>query len=656
MKLELRGITKRFPGVVANEGVDLLVQPGEILGLLGENGAGKSTLMNILYGLYAPDEGEILIDGKAVHFSGPGDAIAAGIGMVHQHFMLVPVFTVTENIMLGVEETRGPVGTLDRRAASARILEISERHGLEVDPDALVEDLPVGVRQRVEILKTLYRKSDVLILDEPTAVLTPQEAEELFAIMRSLVEGGTSIVFITHKLNEVLEVADRITVLRRGRMVGTTVPAETTREELATMMVGREVDLVVNKPPAKPGEPVLELRDLVVRDERGHPAVNGLNLTVHAGEIVAIAGVQGNGQTELVEAITGLRDVDQGEVRINGTDFENDPRAVYTAGVAHVPEDRLEDGLVGDFTVADNMVLTSYCRAPFSNGLAAERRRDRRVRHRAGRAVRRPHALDLQRGEQPVRRQPAEGHRRARVLAAARADRRVPADARPRRRIDRVHPPPHRREARRGHGGAHRLDRARRGPGAGDRIAVMFQGTIVDILNEEATMERLGLLMGGAHPEEGQPEEAARWPRPQLPRVRPMTDEPREPVPPSAAEAPDPAPVDTALPQGRRSGSRGRRASDAARAGPPGAGTVQRVHPRRVRHRPDRLRVLGHVGNGSGGRPRRLWSSVIDTYGALLRGSLGDPGRLFSALVSLDGEALLGALIPLSETLSQPRR
>ncbi|HEX2883862.1 MAG TPA: ATP-binding cassette domain-containing protein, partial [Candidatus Limnocylindria bacterium] len=238
MKLELRGITKRFPGVIANQDVNLLVQPGEIHGLLGENGAGKTTLMNVLYGLYQADEGEILLDGRPVTFHDPGDAIAAGIGMVHQHFMLVPVFTVTENVMLGVETTRGPVGMLDEPAARARIVELSEKHGLRIDPDAMVEDLPVGVRQRVEIIKTLYRRSDILILDEPSAVLTPQETKELFEIMRSLVAGGTSIIFITHKLGEVMEVADRVTVLRRGRVVGTTTPAETSEEELAAMMVG----------------------------------------------------------------------------------------------------------------------------------------------------------------------------------------------------------------------------------------------------------------------------------------------------------------------------------------------------------------------------------------------------------------------------------
>ena len=509
MKLELRGITKRFPGVVANEGIDLVVQPGEILGLLGENGAGKSTLMNVLYGLYQPDEGEILIDDKPVQFSGPGDAIAAGIGMVHQHFMLVPVFTVTENIMLGVEDTRGPLGALDRRAARARIIEISERHGLKVDPDALVEDLPVGVRQRVEILKTLYRKSSVLILDEPSAVLTPQETEELVAVMRSLVEGGTSIVFITHKLNEVLEVTDRITVLRRGRVVGTTTPAETTREKLASMMVGREVDLVVDKAAAKPAEPVLELRDLVVRDDRGHPAVNGLNLTVRAGEIVAIAGVHGNGQSELVEAITGLRDVDQGEVRINGKLYENDSRAVYSAGVAHIPEDRMEDGLIGDFSVADNMVLTSYWRAPFSTGL---RLNGDAIVEAATELVeqfdvRTPSIFNavanLSGGNQQKVIAAREFSRPVELIVASQPTRGIDVGS-----IEYIHG---RIVQKRDEGAAVLIvsTELEEVVALGDRIAVMFQGTIVDILDpEEATFERLGLLMGGAHPEETQPEEA----------------------------------------------------------------------------------------------------------------------------------------------------
>nr|MDP9467780.1 ATP-binding cassette domain-containing protein [Chloroflexota bacterium] len=262
MQLELKGITKRFPGVVANEGIDLTVAPGEIHALLGENGAGKSTLVNVLYGLYRPDEGEVLIDGKPVQFSGPGDAIAAGIGMVHQHFMLIPVFTVTENIMLGVESTSGPLLALDRDKARRRIVELSAEHGLRVDPDALVEDLPVGVRQRVEILKTLYRHSNLLVLDEPSAVLTPQEIDDLFDVMRSLARDGTSIIFITHKLNEVMQIADRITVLRRGRVVGTTTPDATDEAELARMMVGRPVQLEVSKGPPKPAEEVLRIQGL----------------------------------------------------------------------------------------------------------------------------------------------------------------------------------------------------------------------------------------------------------------------------------------------------------------------------------------------------------------------------------------------------------
>ncbi len=509
MKLELRGITKRFPGVVANEGIDLVVQPGEILGLLGENGAGKSTLMNVLYGLYVPDEGEILIDDRPVRFDGPGDAIAAGIGMVHQHFMLVPVFTVTENIMLGVEDTRGPLGALDRRAARARIVEISKQHGLRVDPDAMVEDLPVGVRQRVEILKTLYRRSDVLILDEPSAVLTPQETEELVAVMRSLVEGGTSIIFITHKLNEVLEVADRITVLRRGRVVGSTTPAETTREELAAMMVGREVDLVVDKASANPAEPVLELRDLLVRDDRGHPAVNGLNLVVRAGEIVAIAGVHGNGQSELVQAITGLRDVDQGDVRINGQVFENDPREVYSAGVAHVPEDRTEDGLIADFTVADNMVLTSYWRAPFSSGLRLNGDAIVEAATRLAKEfdVRTPSIFvpvgTLSGGNQQKVIAAREFSRPLELIVAAQPTRGLDVGS-----IEYIHG---RIVQKRDEGAAVLIvsTELEEVLALGDRIAVMFQGTIVDTLDRsEATLERLGLLMGGAHPEEVKPEEA----------------------------------------------------------------------------------------------------------------------------------------------------
>ena len=505
MKLELRGITKRFPGVVANEGVDLVVQPGEIHGLLGENGAGKTTLMNVLYGLYQPDEGEILIGDKPVRFDGPGDAIRAGIGMVHQHFMLVPVFTVTENVMLGVEATRGPFGQLDRPAARKVIVELSEKHGLRIDPDAVVEDLPVGVRQRIEIIKTLYRRSDILILDEPSAVLTPQETDELFEIMRSLVTGGTSIIFITHKLNEVLQVADRITVLRRGKVVGTTTADASTKEELATMMVGRAVDLVVDKEPAKPAEPVLEIRDLVVRDERGHAAVDHLSLTVRAGEIVAIAGVNGNGQSELAEAITGLRAPDSGEIRIGGEVLANDPRTVYRAGVAHVPEDRMEDGLIADFTVADNLVLNSYWRAPFAAGLNLD-----------GEAI--VEAANEQVAEYDIRTPSIfnevgnlSGGNQQKVIAAREFSRplKLIVAAQPTRGLDvgsieYIH---RRIVQKRDEGTAvliisSELDEV---VALGDRIAVMYQGRIVDTLEpEEASFEQLGLLMGGAHPENGE--------------------------------------------------------------------------------------------------------------------------------------------------------
>jgi general nucleoside transport system ATP-binding protein len=510
VKLELRGITKRFPGVVANEGVDLVVQPGEIHALLGENGAGKTTLMNVLYGLYRADEGEILIDDQPVTFDDPGDAIAAGIGMVHQHFMLVPVFTVTENVMLGVESVRGPINLLDRAEARDRIIEISREHGLRVDPDATVEDLSVGVRQRVEIIKTLYRRSDILILDEPSAVLTPQETADLFGVMRSLVAAGTSIIFITHKLNEVLEIADRITVLRRGQVVGTTLPAETDQEKLAAMMVGRQVDLTVDKGPATPGEPVLEIRDLVVRDERGHAAVNGLDLTVRAGEILAIAGVQGNGQTELAQAISGLRTVDSGQILLEGEPIPHDPRGVYAAGVAHVPEDRMEDGLVSGFNVAENLVLTGYWQEPYARGWTLERERisDDANGRISEFDIRTPSAFNdignLSGGNQQKVIVAREFSRPIRLLLAVQPTRGLDVGS-----IEYIHT---RIVQKRDDGAAvliisTELDEV---VALGDRIAVMYQGRIVAVVDpEEATFERLGLLMGGAHPEEHAAEEVA---------------------------------------------------------------------------------------------------------------------------------------------------
>ncbi|QKJ24857.1 ABC transporter ATP-binding protein [Aquiluna borgnonia] len=372
MKLELRGITKRFGQLVANDHIDLTVNPGEIHALLGENGAGKSTLMNVLYGLYTADEGQILLDDKVQKFSGPGDAMAAGIGMVHQHFMLIPVFTVAENVALGNEPTSA-LGTLNLAKARARVIEISDRFGFNVDPDALVEDLPVGVQQRVEIIKALSRDAKVLVLDEPTAVLTPQETDELMAIMRQLAKSGTSIVFITHKLREVKEVADRITVIRLGKVVGSASPEDST-SELASMMVGREVDLTVSKKSAEPGAEVIRLENINVLDDRNQRAVRGVSLKVHAGEILAIAGVQGNGQTELAEALLGLRPVmrGMGAIAIKDQYLKAQPsvREVLEMGVGFIPEDRKKDGLVSEFSVAENLMLDASYKSEFTKGLS----------------------------------------------------------------------------------------------------------------------------------------------------------------------------------------------------------------------------------------------------------------------------------------------
>lgn len=373
MKLELQNITKRFPGVVANDSVNLTIESGEILGLLGENGAGKSTLMNILYGLYSADEGELLVDGTAVTFEGPGDAIAAGIGMVHQHFMLVPVFDVTENVVLGVEPVVGPVAKIDMRAARREVEEISTQYGLEIDPSATVENLPVGIQQRIEIIKVLFRDAEIIVFDEPTAVLTPQEVGDFFKIINGLKESGKGIVFITHKLGEVLQVADRISVLRRGKVVGEAKPETVSKEALAEMMVGRPVDLTVDKEMSAPNEVVLSVAELVVRDERQHTAVDNVSFEVRSGEIVGIAGVQGNGQTELVEALTGLIRPLGGVVLLNGEDVTlASPRHMHTSGVAHIPEDRQRSGLVLDFDLAENLVLDSYYSEPYSHGVTMD--------------------------------------------------------------------------------------------------------------------------------------------------------------------------------------------------------------------------------------------------------------------------------------------
>jgi simple sugar transport system ATP-binding protein len=369
MRLELKGITKRFGTLVANDAIDLVVESGQIHSLLGENGAGKSTLMNVLYGLYKADEGQILLDGKPAEFAGPGDAMAAGIGMVHQHFMLIPVFTVAENVALGHEPTKRG-GVLDLDAARALVRKISDRFGFDVDPDALVEDLPVGVQQRVEIIKSLARDAKVLVLDEPTAVLTPQETDELMEIMRGLAKSGTSIVFITHKLREVKAVADKITVIRQGRVVGEAKPSTETAE-LASMMVGRDVGLKVDKKIADPGKVVLSVSDLSVLDDRDQRAVDHVSFEVRAGEILAIAGVQGNGQTELAEAILGLRALhsNEGDISISGSSVRGKSvRSILEKGVGYVPEDRQKNGLISEFSIAENLMLNGSFTKPYANG------------------------------------------------------------------------------------------------------------------------------------------------------------------------------------------------------------------------------------------------------------------------------------------------
>ena len=365
MKLELKGITKSFGALIANDHIDLVVESGEIHSLLGENGAGKSTLMNVLYGLYEPTAGEILVDDKTVKFSGPADAMAAGIGMVHQHFMLVPVFTVAENVALGAEST-GPGGILNLEETRRKIREISARFGFDVDPDALVEELPVGVQQRVEIIKALVRNAKILILDEPTAVLTPQETDELMDIMRQLKAGGTSIVFISHKLREVKAVSDTITVIRRGKVVGSADPSAATTE-LASMMVGRSVSLTLDKADAEPGPVTFKVTNLTVMNDAGQRLLDDVTFSVADGEILAVAGVQGNGQTELTEAVLGLHKHVQGSIVLDGNELVGrSVRQVLDAGVGFVPEDRQDDGLVGEFSIAENLVLDLYKKEPYS--------------------------------------------------------------------------------------------------------------------------------------------------------------------------------------------------------------------------------------------------------------------------------------------------
>jgi ABC-type uncharacterized transport system ATPase subunit len=496
--LELTGITKQFPGVLANDHVDLEVREGEVHALLGENGAGKSTLMNILYGLYHPDAGEIQLHGKKVSFASAPDAIASGIGMVHQHFMLIPVMTVAENIVLAEEPTYAGV-MLDFGEARRRVREISERYGLAVDPDALIEDITVAQQQRVEILKALYRGAEILVLDEPTAVLTPQEAKELFGIIAGLKSQGKSIIFISHKLNEVLEVADRITVLRRGKKIDTVPKEGATEEILARMMVGREVLLRVEKSPSKPTDTVLQVEGLNVFDDRGLEKVKAVSFQVRAGEIVGIAGVDGNGQTELIDALAGLRRPAAGTVSVGGhsADHHATAREMLDLGVGHIPEDRQRRGLVLEFSIAENVALHDYCFEPDSRwGWLYPSRL-------VARAQKLIEDFDVRGGGPKTRAGALSGGNQQKVVVAREVARnpKVLIAAQPTRGLDvgaieYVH---RRLVAERAEGRAVllvslELDEVM---SLSDRILVMFEGEIVGEFGPDATEEELGLLMTG---------------------------------------------------------------------------------------------------------------------------------------------------------------
>ncbi|GAA1660466.1 ABC transporter ATP-binding protein [Kribbella alba] len=505
MHLELSGLTRSFGSLVANDSIDLVIEPGEIHCLLGENGAGKSTLMNMLYGLLQPDSGEILINGEKVTINSPSQAIAHGIGMVHQHFMLVPVFTVAENIMLGRETTRGG-GVLDRKQAYARVRELSDRYGLEVDPGALVEDIPVGVQQRVEIIKALANDAEVLILDEPTAVLTPSEIDDLIAVMRQFKADGTSIVFITHKLKEVQAIADKITVIRRGKVVGEAEPSAS-EEELAELMVGRAVDLVVDKEIAQPGAAALEIRGLSVIDERGHTAVDGIDLEVRAGEIVALAGVQGNGQSELAEALLGLTPIAAGTITVGGKDISRTgTRQRLDAGIGYVPEDRARDGFVGSFTVAENLVLDLFRWPPFSKGVVLQTEAiGQNATERVAEFDIRTQSIDLpvsslSGGNQQKVVLARELSRPLKLLVASQPTRGVDVGS-----IEFLHK---RIVRERDQGTAvlivsTELDEI---AALADRIAVMYRGRIVGIVGPQTPRDELGLMMAGASQQEAEAE------------------------------------------------------------------------------------------------------------------------------------------------------
>jgi ABC-type uncharacterized transport system ATPase subunit len=498
MKLELRGITKRFGSLVANDDINLVVESGEIHSLLGENGAGKSTLMNVLYGLYQADGGQILLGDQVQAFKGPGDAMAAGIGMVHQHFMLIPVFTVAENVVLG-NEPNNRIGALDLNEARKRVTEISDRFGFNVDPDALVQDLPVGVQQRVEIIKALSRNAKVLVLDEPTAVLTPQETDELMQIMRDLAKAGTSIIFITHKLREVQAVADKITVIRQGKVVGQASPTSTA-SELASMMVGREVDLQVDKKNQSAGDVILSVENLSVLDDRDQRAVDGVSFEVRAGEVLAIAGVQGNGQTELAEALLGLRSMvrGSGQVSLSGTALNGlSVRKHLEAGIGYVPEDRKKDGLVSEFSISENFMLNGSFGKPFANGVNI----DFAARDEISSKLIAEFDVRTQSASTPVGKLSGGNQQKVVVARELSRDVKLLIAAQPTRGVDVgsiefIH---ERIVAERDSGRAvilisTELDEVL---ALADRIAVMYRGRIVGIVDAKTSREQLGKMMAG---------------------------------------------------------------------------------------------------------------------------------------------------------------
>jgi simple sugar transport system ATP-binding protein len=501
--VRLDGITKRFPGVVANDDVDLTVEAGTVHALLGENGAGKTTLMNVLYGLYEPTEGTVYIDGETRDFDSPRDAIDAGVGMIHQHFMLVDPMTVTENITLGNEPRKWAGLAVDRDRARDEVADLSSRYGFDVDPDARIEDVSVGVQQRVEILKALYRGADVLILDEPTAVLTPQEVDELFTVLDELTSQGKTIIFITHKLGEALEAADQVTVLRDGKNVGSVPTDETNREELAELMVGREVLMQVDKPTATPGETVLSVRGLRVEDERGVEVVRDVSFDVREGEVFGVAGVDGNGQSELVEAVTGLRTQDEGTVSFEGRSIDDwSRRRRIREGMAYIPEDRQERGLVMEFDLVENGILGSQHSEPFAKGgridWEATRAHAEEVIDRYD--VRPPNAdaeaHSLSGGNQQKFIVGREFERDPSLVVATHPTRGVDIGS-----TEFIHE--RLLDLRSDDRGvllvSSKLDEVQ---GLSDRLAVMYEGEIMDVVAPETvTEEELGLLMAGEYPE-----------------------------------------------------------------------------------------------------------------------------------------------------------